>query len=153
MNENEGSSEYFCKPYVKFYIQGEPVDPDQVTKILGILPSRKINKGDSDGKKGRTWSKGFWGISSNEIVQSDDLESHLEWVLGQLEPIKETLCQIITQDGVEAVLRVVFNIWSHDWDEQISPNMMRRITELKVMFGISFYYLGDLNEYLYGENP
>ena len=41
-----------ARPYAKFILQGEPVDPDLITETLGVLPARRFKKGDAYGKKG-----------------------------------------------------------------------------------------------------
>ncbi len=142
-----------ARPYVKFTLQGEPVDPDVITEALGVLPARRINKGDPDGKKGHKWAIGLWSISTRDIVESGDLEKHILWILEQLEPVKDKLARFVLQEGVDASFKIVFNLFVHEWDDHISSTLMKRITDLNVHFKISIYYLEDLNERLSGEKP
>lgn len=152
MNENKDLKN-LAYPYVKFIFKGESVDPDLITETLGILPDRRFRKGDPYGKKGRTRPIGLWSISSSDRVESNNLEQHIVWILEKLEPVQEKLAGFILQDGVDAFFKVVFNLFVHEWDDQIGSQLLKRITELNVHFQISIYYLEDLNERLRGEKP
>lgn len=141
------------RPYVKFILQGEPVDPDLITEALGVLPARRFKKGDPYGKKGNKWSIGLWSISSRDMVESSDVEKHIIWILERLEPVKDKLAQFDLQEGVDASFKIVINLFVHEWDGHIKSSLMKRITDLNVDFKISVYYLEDLNERLSGEKP
>lgn len=65
MNENKDLKNR-ARPYVKFILQGEPVDPDLITEVLGVLPARRFKKGDPYGKKGNKWPL-VYGVSLQEI--------------------------------------------------------------------------------------
>lgn len=142
-----------AEPYAVFMIRGESVDPDEITAVLGISPTRCKKRGDPLGKKGRTWSIGLWNISSADLVESGNLEHHILWLLRQLEPVKEHLICFTSRDGVEVSFKVVFNLFVHEWDAHISSSLMKRIIDLNAHFKISIYYLEDLNERLNGEKP
>lgn len=142
-----------AKPYVKFILQGEPVDPDLITEALGVLPSRRFKKGDPYGKKENKWPIGFWSISSRDIVESGDLENHIVWILERLEPVKDKVANFVSQEGVDASIKIVINLFVHEWDGHVSSTLMKRITDLNVHFKLSIYYLEDLNERISGEKP
>jgi hypothetical protein len=68
----------------EFAVITNEVDPQFVTRALGIMPDRFFNKGDlvtsahslSIGKR----PYGLWAVSSNEIFDGDiDLSKHLEY--------------------------------------------------------------------------
>lgn len=140
-----------ARPYVKFILQGEPVDPDQITEVLGVLPARRFKKGDSYGKKGNKRPIGLWSISSRDIVESGDLQKHIVWILDLLEPVKDKLANFVSQEGIDASFKVVFNLFIHEWDDVISSTFIKRISDLNVHFKISIYYLEDLNERMSGQ--
>jgi hypothetical protein len=152
MNENN-DLRILARPYVKFILQGEPVDPDLITEALGVSPARRFKKGDTYGKKGNKWTIGFWSISSRDMVESSDLENHIVWILERLEPVKDKLTYFVLQEGVDASIKIVFNLFVHEWDGHVSANLMKRITDLNAHFKISIYYLEDLNERMSGEKP
>ena len=152
MNEDNDLKD-LARPYVKFIFQGESVDPELITDALEILPSRRFKKGDTYGKKGNKWTIGFWSISSRDIVESGDLENHIVWVLERLEPVKDKVANFVLQEGVDASIKIVINLFVHEWDGHVSSSLMKRITDLNVHFKISIYYLEDLNERMSGEKP
>jgi hypothetical protein len=154
MNDNDCSQDTQVTPYAWFFIKGEVIDPDELTEILGITPNYKYRKGDHYGlEKDRTQTIGFWSISSRKIIQSDNIESHMDWILIQLESVKKQLDQFVFQDGVETRLTIVFNLYVHEWSALVNSNLLKRISDLNLRLGISIYYLEDFDERLNRENP
>lgn len=96
---------------------------------------------------------GLWSLSSRDMVESDNLEEHIIWILDRLEPVKDKLAHFILQEGVDASIKIVFNLFVHEWDDHISHTLLKRITDLNVCFKISIYYLEDLHERMSGEKP
>jgi hypothetical protein len=78
------------KTYVTFRVMGDSLDPDQITRILRIVPTIAYAKGEKypAGKRtgeliGRT---GVWCLSTDGVVASDNLHHHLAYFLGILIP-------------------------------------------------------------------
>jgi len=73
--------------------------------------------------------------------------------LERLEPVKDKVANFVLQEGVDASIKIVINLFVHEWDGHVSSSLMKRITDLNVHFKISIYYLEDLNERMSGEKP
>lgn len=135
--------------YIRFFIKGEDIDPDEISHMLGIIPAYKYKRGDLHGKNNQmVRKKGLWSISSSENVDSSDLQLHIEWLLALLEPVKIQLKSIISTPEVYAEISCIFNLFSIEWDSRLEPSLLDRIAALNIKFGISIYCLDNLENRL-----
>jgi len=140
MAENENSNGI----YVWFFIRGKDINPDEITNKLGITPSYKFRRGDRHGENNQSVrKKGLWSFTSNRKVHSSNLELHVEWILSQLEAVASPLNSIIFGDDVHAQITCVFNLFTMEWDDWLRPEILRRIADLNIFFGISAYCLRE----------
>ena len=76
---------------VTFRFVGPYVDPDLVTRHLGILPASAHRKGDVRANRpDLTFQTGFWGIDS-ALPETEPIGRHISHVLDMLEPRAEPL--------------------------------------------------------------
>jgi hypothetical protein len=70
---------------VSLGIYGEDVDPEEITKLLGCLPTECYKKGDDfkKPKENRKHSKGYWGLESN-LPKATDIEQKIIDLLDRL---------------------------------------------------------------------
>lgn len=135
--------------YIRFFIRGENIDPDEISHILGIIPSYKYKRGDLHGKNNQmVRKKGLWSITSDEKVDLSDLQVHIDWLLDLLEPVKNQLNSINSMPGVYTEISCIFNLFSIEWDSRLEPNQLDRIAALNIKFGISIYCLDNLENRL-----
>ena len=135
--------------YIRFFIRGENIDPDEISHILGIIPSYKYKRGDLHGKNNQmVRKKGLWSITSDEKVASSDLQLHIDWLLALLEPVKNQLNSITSTPGVYAEISCVFNLFSIEWASHLEPSQLDRIAALNIKLGISIYCLDNLENRL-----
>ena len=78
------------RAYASLRIRGDSLDPERVTRALRVFPTvayakgAKYRAGDLTGELvGRT---GLWLLSSRDIVASDNLLDHLNYIIGILAP-------------------------------------------------------------------
>ena len=85
----------YTRAYASFRIYGEHLDPLEVTKAL-LLPYTRAHR-NGEPHLGRLrhngevqvftpFNHGHWSMSSKKWVKSPKLETHLCWLLNQLEP-------------------------------------------------------------------
>lgn len=135
--------------YIRFFIKGKDIDPDEITQLLGITPAYKYKRGDLHGENNQMVRKqGLWSITSAEKIESSDLQLHIEWLLTQLEPVKSPLSSIVSRPDIYAEISCIFNLFTIEWDDRLEPNLLERIAALNIMFGISIYYLNNLENRL-----
>ncbi len=78
------------KAFVTLRFSGDNLDPDEISAVLPIEPTRAHRKGETffagprAGKlRGRT---GMWFLATDKLVSSDDLQDHLAFVENLLYP-------------------------------------------------------------------
>lgn len=114
-----------------FRFVGASLDPTEVSRHLSLKPTEAWSKGEG-GK-----STGYWGIDS-EVQEDEPLESHLEFLLGKLEPQgkglaalrllgyrPELFCGLFASEGSLSVL--------------IPARMLERIGHLGILMQLHFY--------------
>ncbi len=78
------------KAFVTLRFAGDELDPDEISAVLPVKPTRAHRKGETffagprAGKlRGRT---GIWFLATDKLVPSDDLQDHLAFVENLLFP-------------------------------------------------------------------
>ncbi|QQE13336.1 DUF4279 domain-containing protein [Planctomycetota bacterium] len=95
MNEQDtakpANSNEFINVNVTFGIRADDLIPDEMTKLLGIQPSHSFARGDEyvghinlTEKGVRTREHGVWQVRSEEVVKSDDLQDHVDYLIDLL---------------------------------------------------------------------
>jgi hypothetical protein len=88
---------------VSFVMSDESLDPSEITAALGISPTFACRKGEpfarpfTHRKKDvppRPSQRGCWELCSVPHVQSNEIEPHLEWLLGLLEPVVSVIADL-----------------------------------------------------------
>jgi|SRR5579884_3163625 len=96
--------------YASLRFSGDRLEPDRITALIGIAPRVAYRKGEvfkrSRGQeiRGRT---GLWLVSSEDRVESDDLNDHLDYLLSLVSPQRgqdrlAKLQSLLRKDGLEA---------------------------------------------------
>jgi hypothetical protein len=146
MNDEYQTCERTC---AELRIYGEALDTDNLTRILGVSPTRTVRKGDvrrGIRGKGFTAKSNGWFLSSESHVESKDVRRHIDWILGQVE-CKSNV--ILSVGATEDVLMTVHCAWwsrAGQGGPTLWPEQMRRLAalDLECSFDISFY--GDDDE-------
>jgi uncharacterized protein DUF4279 len=81
---------------------GDRLDPDQISHILNIKPTKSIKKGEKAGKGG------LWYLSTDKFIPGNDLTHHLTFLLSILLPAPgdvqrlTTLRDLVKKRDIEA---------------------------------------------------
>jgi Domain of unknown function (DUF4279) len=122
-------------------ISGDRLDPDNVTTRLGIAPSRSHKAGDRHGEQGRMiWKHGQWSLTSQGVIESTDLELHIEWLLDRIEPMHEKLQEITQQPDVTADIFCFWESESVNAGIDLAPSLMGRVASLRLSLGLDIYF-------------
>lgn len=88
----------YTDAYVSFRVISETLDPLDVTLALRMPPDRTHRRGEPRlhrGRKGVTeyapYGDGHWSMCSRAWVDGAVLDTHLRWMLDELEPHAEAL--------------------------------------------------------------
>jgi len=122
------------------------LDPDEVTKLLRISPTKTTRKGRLVGPNAlgfwRRQPLNGWFLKSENHVHSLDIGPHLEWLLDRLEPVADELRLLQAMPGVTML---VTNIWwsAHGYGgPSLSASHMARLAALNLACSFDAYYFG-----------
>ena len=94
---------------VYFRLWGEGFDPDDVTALLGIEPTKTELKGDPIPRHAS------WNVSEGKL-EADviDVYEMSSALVKRLEPVAENIVEAMKKYGLQAVLQVVLSVTSDD---------------------------------------
>lgn len=116
---------------------GKDLDPDEVTERLGLNPTNSHKQGDVRGHG--TWPQGYWEITSQARVVSTDLALHIEWLLDQIEPVREEFISLISS-GIRADMFCFWESQTGNGGPSFKPKLMARLANLDLELGLDIYF-------------
>jgi hypothetical protein len=97
--------------HVSYSIRDDSKRMAEISAFLGVLPTWAFDKGDTyEGKERvdgvarpviRTHPFGVWHYSSEGLVQGDDIDDHLAFVLAALEPAADRIALLMQNPEVK----------------------------------------------------
>jgi len=129
------------RTYAGLRIYHDDLDPERITGLLGIEPSRTQVKGwVTTSRSGREFSPpiGGWFLSTKDVIASRDARRHVDWILERLAGKDGTLRRL----QAEGNRMDVFCFWQSAHGEggpTLSPAVMRRLGELELEIGFDIY--------------
>ena len=117
-------------------IYGEELEPEAITKLLGVQPSSTHCKGDQLHHSGPPLERGVW-IHDVEGFAPTEPETLMIELLSKL-PEDQELWRQLTE---EFDVRLCFVLWLGHWNSAftISPELVSRIARLNVEITIDIY--------------
>ena len=124
---------------------GTNLDPLIITQALQLPPDHQHRHGEprlSRSAKGRVirysdYDAGLWSMSSEAWVESPRLETHLDWLLSQLEP-RETAIRDLLSSGVDADF-VCYSAGSPNEPPSLPRSIRDRADALRIRIDIDHY--------------
>ena len=135
----------YDRAYASFRITGASLDPLDVTLALRLPPDLTYRRGEPRLRRtnsGRVVEHsphrfGMWLMSSEQWVQSPRVETHLEWLLDQIEPKAEQL-RTILKNGVTADF-FCFASGNSPHPPSVPRAIRNRAESLGIEIGIDYY--------------
>ena len=124
--------------YVDLILRGNGLNPGEVTRALALEPNMSFRRGDWRNETDR-WKTNLWSISSKGRVHSNDLSSHLEWLINQIEPMKVNFLEITGQDDIEAEISCFWILPTDHEYLSLTNELIRKTAELRLKIGIDVY--------------
>lgn len=124
--------------YATFRIWGQDLDPDQITRIFGVIPSISFKKGDTR-KAANKWRHGYWEINTSDKVQGTDLSIHIEWLLERIEPVRREIELLIRQDYDADIFCFWESLTGHG-GPTFEPDLLARLGTLGLRLGLDIYF-------------
>ena len=126
--------------YATFILRGKGLNPQEVTKSLNIHPSKSFQRGDYRTETDR-WKHNFWSFDSKGEVRSEDLSAHIQWLLDQLNPVKDKLVDILKGKDVVAVSEISC-LWTLPTSHEglvLSDEMIGQMASMGIKLNIEVY--------------
>jgi hypothetical protein len=124
--------------FATFILRGNGLDPYDVSSSLGIIPSKSFKRGDWRTETEK-WTRNLWSLTSQNVVQSDNLSVHIEWLLDQLEPVNNKLIEILERNGIESEISCFWIFPTEHEEFELSSQLMKRIASLGVKLSFDMY--------------
>jgi hypothetical protein len=125
------------KTYATFRVLGDGLDPDQITKILRVVPTIAYAKGEAYSAGKRTGEligrMGVWSLSTDGLVASDNLHHHLGYLLGIFIPGRQDASPLLNLHTLLARnkgLRADLRCFWHGRAGAKKPSVPKIVTEV-----------------------
>ena len=125
-----------------FQLRGSRLDPDVVTRAIGIEPSRANKRGEPRANNPeRTHRTGIWSLKSDEVLSraDDHLDDHLRWLLDQLEPRARELRDVIAEQELDAQFWCAVFMEALNCDFALPPETIGRMAALGATLRLDIY--------------
>jgi hypothetical protein len=121
----------------------DELDPDEVTRLLAVSPTRTQRKGEPwPGKEPRTYKKSGWTLSTKGILTSRDARHHFDWILERIRGKKEAFSTLHSR-GYLVDVCCRWDSMSGHGGPCLSPPQMRDFAELEIEVWFDVY-VGEL---------
>jgi hypothetical protein len=136
-----------AETHAGFRVVGDSVDPAKLTERLRIHPSAATVKGQPNpllhspgGVPSRT---GYWMLSSEGSVQSNDLEAHLTYLLDQLEPARRAIAALSNSPEFRVEFHCYWMSETGHGGPVLSAEVLRRIADMGAELEFDVYFAGE----------
>mgnify|MGYP000641500170 CR=1 FL=1 len=121
---------------VEVGLTGHEMDPDDVTKIVGLHPTRSFRKGDRVSKKGIERAQPFslWALGA----EGEDVEATVRLLLAQLEGRLDAWNVAIKETKAQASVSIWWEPEGGQGGFTVQSALMRRLTEFGERVNIYF---------------
>jgi hypothetical protein len=122
-----------------FTLTGFDSDPEEITKILEILPTETCRVGDLIGKSILRRKENAWVLKS-QLEKTADLESHIKDVLARLQPSWQKLIEICSQYYAE-ISCVIYSTEAQGEAIHLDKEIIKCAFELNAEIDVDYYCL------------
>ena len=118
------------------------MDPDSVTRQLGIDPIYSHQRGDRRNPKAPPYKHGMWALRTKRILLTTDLEEHIVWILDRMEPVRAQFMGLRVA-GVSTDIFCFLEAVGHG-GPVFQPSTLGRIAALDLQLGIEVFYADEI---------
>jgi hypothetical protein len=122
-------------------IYSDKVNPDEITKIIEINPTKFFWKGEVLGN-GYFRKKNGWFYCTENLTKSKDTRRHIDLIIETLEG-KETLLNQLRQQGCKLD---IFSYWAScgHGGPMLCPSQMLKLASLEISIGWDVYFKEEI---------
>ncbi len=122
-----------------FTLTGFDSDPEEITKILGILPTTTWKTGDLIGKSILRRKHNGWVLKS-QLEKTAYLESHIKDVLARLQPSWQKLVELCSKYYSE-ISCVIYSVEAQGEAIHFDKEILKSVFELNAEIDVDYYCL------------
>lgn len=128
---------------IEFCIKGENVNPVDITKIIGIAPSRFYSKGDQIKNKPMFRDHSLWEIETG-FQLSFDVNNQLKMIIDMLNAKKEVIKKLTSQYDVLISFIIVVNFINQDKPAiYLSKEVISFLNEIGADIQFDYYFYNE----------
>lgn len=124
-----------AETYALLRIVGPNVDPDELTRSLGIQPTQSVKVGSVHPNGTKPRKEGIWGLSTEGELSSTELEDHIRLLLDRL---KSTFKDHIPA-GARSEIHCVWRSATGHGGPVISSSTLARVSGANLDLDFDFY--------------
>jgi hypothetical protein len=127
---------------ISLSISAEDLDPDEITRLLGIQPTKAWRKGVPQpgraGRQGRVPTFGAWSTSlSRDQTTEWDVEAAISMVLDRILVSEEVWKQVVTNAKARIFVGLTLDTYNRGFG--FAPSMLKRMAELGIQLDFDIY--------------
>jgi len=131
--------------YATLRILHEDLDPDEISRLLGVTPSSSHRKSDPLSprfpEKGRR-KVGAWLLKSEGQVDSRDSRRHVDWLIDRLDG-KAVVVRNLQSVGHTIDISCYWLSASGHGGPSVPPEQARRLADLGIELWFDVYFAGE----------
>lgn len=141
--------------HATFRVLGEDLDPDDVTRLLGIEPTQALHRGQlvPTSTSVRRQEMGVWLLKSEGKLASTSLERHLLFLLETIEPHAAALRDLRVAQRATADFFCFWLSATGHGGPIFSAELMQRVAATGAELGIDFYGGAAVEDEQHGPAP
>lgn len=134
---NDDDSNMITHSKVKFIISGFIIAPNELTKLIGIIPTSTSVKGKLTDKYKQVIKENSWSLCSG-LSKEVDIQTQTDFLLEKLSPQKSKLIEICKK--FPPLLNCTVRIYGGDRPPlDLSKENIKELSEYNAEFGIDIY--------------
>ncbi len=134
-----------AETYSTFIVYSDLIDPDEVTKRLGIMPTEVCRKGHArnpGNPNSFVYKRNMWGLSTRCYIDSRDTRRHLDWLLARLSDKALEINELVRL-GAEVTISAYWASASGQGGPMITPEQSSQLGELGIELWYDVYFYNE----------
>ena len=130
-----------ARTHATLRVHAGDLDPDEVTRALGVEPDRVQRRGEPADRRGlRRVLLNGWFLSTKGKVESRDVRRHVDWLLDRLGDDAPAKLEHVRAAGARADVACDWVSATGSGGPILSPAQLRRLADLglEVWFDVAF---------------
>ena len=140
IKESEGPLTTYAQLYIG--LPENNISPDDISDVLQLQPTDKRMKGDVVRRPRKTMvaPKSFWLLSTRKLICSENMETHLDYLLDIIMPIKDKILDLQKSAGVSMWIRCIWCSEDDDTGVNFTVEQIKQLAELNISCSFGLYF-------------